>query len=544
MAASGGTLEADGCPASIEAFFHERDGVSAMWRPGRSAYPGKGHALPALSKPGPDAGRGRGRRFLVEFRQRLGIGHRRRPAQLASALGNRQFPGQPDGFHTAIYALFGLVAFLIALIGAVLVAWQLRPLIHPKPSPIALELQQSLHDLESATSDESRLEAARKIVRLGPDTVKDALERSTSQPMVHALAEVGPEAVDALRQALASPSATAAPRPPMCCASWVRGAGGEGCPDRQLGRQERPRAMVRRRGPGQHGARGGLRGPALIPLLEHSDPLTRRLAVVALGQIGPSAKQAAPALTKAQDHDQDEAVRKAAHDALYQVHLVETAEQRRVETISQVRELIDKLRSGDEDAAVGAANTLSESDPIASDAIPELALALQNKTNTRGFGQRRPRPWAASAARPATCSPPCTPRPTTPSPRSAPRRGKPWTKSKASNACYKPVTRPRKDADYNIYGGALTDMTTRPQILTIEDDAAIRRGIVDALRFAGYDVLEAARGRQGLDMALGAAVRPVAAGPRAAGMRRPGNPAASPPAAAHHAGDHPHRPRR
>ncbi len=122
--------------------------------------------------------------------------------------------------------------------------------------------------------------------------------------------------------------------------------------------------------------------PALIPLLEHSDPLTRRLAVVALGQIGPSAKQAAPALTKAQDHDQDEAVRKAAHDALYQVHLVETAEQRRVETISQVRELIDKLRSGDEDAAVGAANTLSESDLIASDAIPELALALQNKTNT------------------------------------------------------------------------------------------------------------------------------------------------------------------
>ena len=39
-------------------------------------------------------------------------------------------------------------------------------------------------------------------------------------------------------------------------------------------------------------------------------------------------------------------------------------------------------------------------------------------------------------------------------------------------------------------------------ILTIEDDSAIRRGIVDALGFAGYRVLQAANGRDGLDMAL------------------------------------------
>lgn len=40
-------------------------------------------------------------------------------------------------------------------------------------------------------------------------------------------------------------------------------------------------------------------------------------------------------------------------------------------------------------------------------------------------------------------------------------------------------------------------------ILTVEDDAAIRRGIVDALRFAGFSVLEAADGDTGLDMATG-----------------------------------------
>ena len=45
------------------------------------------------------------------------------------------------------------------------------------------------------------------------------------------------------------------------------------------------------------------------------------------------------------------------------------------------------------------------------------------------------------------------------------------------------------------------DSTAR-QILAIEDDAAIRRGIVDALRFAGYATIEAARGDEGLTAAL------------------------------------------
>ncbi len=39
------------------------------------------------------------------------------------------------------------------------------------------------------------------------------------------------------------------------------------------------------------------------------------------------------------------------------------------------------------------------------------------------------------------------------------------------------------------------------RILTIEDDAAIRRGIVDALTFAGYRAFEAAEGNTGLEMA-------------------------------------------
>ncbi len=42
----------------------------------------------------------------------------------------------------------------------------------------------------------------------------------------------------------------------------------------------------------------------------------------------------------------------------------------------------------------------------------------------------------------------------------------------------------------------------RKQILVVEDDAAIRRGLVDALSFAGYATLEASEGSAGLACAL------------------------------------------
>lgn len=44
----------------------------------------------------------------------------------------------------------------------------------------------------------------------------------------------------------------------------------------------------------------------------------------------------------------------------------------------------------------------------------------------------------------------------------------------------------------------------RQQILVIEDDEAIRIGVVDALKYHGFDVLEAGDGEKGLAAALGA----------------------------------------
>jgi len=49
--------------------------------------------------------------------------------------------------------------------------------------------------------------------------------------------------------------------------------------------------------------------------------------------------------------------------------------------------------------------------------------------------------------------------------------------------------------------GMIFRMTTRC-ILVVEDDAAIRRGVVDALRFNGYDVQQAGNGIDGMKLAV------------------------------------------
>lgn len=74
-----------------------------------------------------------------------------------------------------------------------------------------------------------------------------------------------------------------------------------------------------------------------------------------------------------------------------------------------------------------------------------------------------------------------------------------------------------------------------PQILVVEDDASIRRGIVDALSFSGYEVIEGRDGAEGMQLADSASydlllldlVMPVHTGFEILEMlakRRPGQP--------------------
>src|SRR5262249_13822098 len=54
-------------------------------------------------------------------------------------------------------------------------------------------------------------------------------------------------------------------------------------------------------------------------------------------------------------------------------------------------------------------------------------------------------------------------------------------------------------------GAIPDDETEEPmptKILVVEDDRAIRRGLVDALKFAGYDTVDAGDGEEGLVQAL------------------------------------------
>ncbi len=312
------------------------------------------------------------------------------PRELAAALGNGRSDGRPDPYRRAIHALFALVAFLIALIGAVLVARQLRPLVF-RPRPVSPELQQALHQLEAAQDPDARLEAARKLVALGPEAVATALDRFTTagngselpsipQPIVHALADVGPEATASLGKALGSPTAKPGVRAAAAEVLSEMGAQGSGAQTALVAALADKNNWVRWyavEALGNMGAEAASAVPALLPLLEHSDALTRRRAVEALGRIGPPAKAAAAALQNASQPGGDEAVRKAAVVALYQVYLADRAEKARLGAVTDVRQLIDKLPSGDQYAVVAAAKGLGEWGDA--DAVPALALALRDK---------------------------------------------------------------------------------------------------------------------------------------------------------------------
>lgn len=54
---------------------------------------------------------------------------------------------------------------------------------------------------------------------------------------------------------------------------------------------------------------------------------------------------------------------------------------------------------------------------------------------------------------------------------------------------------------------SVSNAMNEPVILVIEDDAAVRRGVVDVLAYAGYQTLEAADGHAGMEMALQANYR-------------------------------------
>ena len=113
--------------------------------------------------------------------------------------------------------LIGLNIYLVALIAAVLLAQQLRPMVGRNRGQVG-GLEQLFSQLDDDTNKEGQLEAAKKILAKGPDAVAAALDHcyvfgdAEQTNLGHtkggvAFPIMGPGAVDALVKALSSPRA-------------------------------------------------------------------------------------------------------------------------------------------------------------------------------------------------------------------------------------------------------------------------------------------------------------------------------------------------
>jgi HEAT repeat protein len=313
----------------------------------------------------------------------------REPAIAPTSAPDLSIASESEGLRTIIHVLVGLVAFMIALIGVVLLARQLRPLIaHNRAA--AVDLHDSILQLQVAKSKEQRLAAACEIVSKGPEAVIAALDECTStgegeslficQPAAHAMADVGPAAVDSLCKALSSPKANVR----AGAADVLREMGGvatgaKNALAKTLNDQNRWVRWYAAEAFGNMGADAATAVDALLPLVEHKDAFTRRRAVESLGRIGSPAKKAVPALTKVRNRDPDKSVRDAAGIALRQINMVQIAAKAAQQANEEVRELIKKLQGDDQLTSIAAAKSLGEMGPRAADAAPSLALALRHK---------------------------------------------------------------------------------------------------------------------------------------------------------------------
>ncbi len=118
---------------------------------------------------------------------------------------------------------------------------------------------------------------------------------------------------------------------------------------------------------------------ALLGVVQHPDPYTRRHAIVALGRIGPLAAKAVGALQqRVDDMAERDDVREAASEALYEVNLAAIENGALAQASQEIRDLSRRLRGSDQFEAVAAAKTLAHKGPEALLAVPSLALALQH----------------------------------------------------------------------------------------------------------------------------------------------------------------------
>ena len=296
------------------------------------------------------------------------------------------------GRGAVIYSLVGLVIFLIALIGVVVGARQVRRMMGPHSQGRSKTVAEWIHQLEQGPDDEARREAAAALTRLGPEAVVEALATTSEVSadgnsysmvvaMIPALAAAGPEVVDALLAGLESDKENVR----LAAANVLRAMGPEAkgavAPLAvALGDRNRWVRWFSAEALGNIGPDAAGAVEALRPLVEHPDRHTRIRAVRALGRIGPAARAAVAALTKAEQDDPERAVRQAAKLALYQIDLDQIASDATGGATDEVQALIKRLADADEFESASAAKELARVGPAAVDAVPALAKALGHRS--------------------------------------------------------------------------------------------------------------------------------------------------------------------
>ena len=300
---------------------------------------------------------------------------------------------QSGGSRVLIWSLLGLIVVLVGAIAAVVVYREGEAPAEPVDVPAHAEtLDKWIRQLERGSNRNSRLEAARAIVRKGPKAVLAALDATTdvlgdgnalriSDPVVLAMADVGPELVDTLGEALSASEQDVRVAAACVLRAMRTRAGGAVEPLAAATNDEnRWVRWFAADALGNIGPDAASAVDALIALVEHKDHFTRRRAIEALGKIGPAAKRATPALTKARDQDPKSRVRRAAARALQQVNLAEIAAESARAASQQVQKLIEQLQDEDEHLSVAAAKELGDLGPEeARLAVPALIQALQRR---------------------------------------------------------------------------------------------------------------------------------------------------------------------
>lgn len=329
------------------------------------------------------------------------------PAGVAAPLAAAQPAGAPDSpgapplsaASIALWSLAGLTVFLICLIGVVLLARHLRPKLYGDQwAQDAFEA--ALSALRNGDlSEEKRREAAAQIVSFGPDAIITTLDKTAKivgqddsfqfptiiikllaeqtsaaaafapalgsdrtnvrAAAAYVLREMGPAIAPATDADAVDPDLLAALRRAIVDPNrWTRWYSIETLGN--LGRAAAPAVAD------------------LIPMLKHPDIQTRLRTVRALGRIGPPAVAAAAELTRVRENDHDQAVRRAAGEALLDVNLPGLLAAARQNAPDDIRELIDRLQSANEFESSSAASALGKRGREAADAVPALAQALNN----------------------------------------------------------------------------------------------------------------------------------------------------------------------